>query len=427
MPVSIRKPAGERYWRGFYYIKSPSERVYFTTRRTQKDLAWRVAQKIFKEALEEADGLAPPKAIRDAGKIPLALHLEDFLRAREVAGRCPKYVRGVGKQLERVFRSCGWVYPQDLKRDTFEMWRNRQSINPKTLNEYLGALSSFCGWMFKVERLPCNPFAVVSKVSTAGKETKTRRAFGNDELARLCAVSGRRGVVYLTAAFTGLRRNELQQLQWRDIDLTASRPRIRARASTTKNGKEAHIPLHAEVVQALRSIEPQERNPGDRVFKGLIPRMPRFKEDLKAAGVPYVDDRGQTADFHSLRNTFATMLTLSGKPQREIMELMRHSDMRLTAKVYTDAGKLPLFETVASLPGVADKVKTSAQNTAQDFVPGCPNVSKAVPSGKEQMGLQSPENERIVPECRDVANGDDGARCRVRTCDPCRVKAVLYR
>src|SRR5271170_2510949 len=38
-----------------------------------------------------------------------------------------------------------------------------------------------------------------------------------------------------------------------------------------------------------------------------------------------------------------TMLARAGVSPRVAMELMRHSDMRLTAKTYTDAMSLPLF------------------------------------------------------------------------------------
>ena len=65
--------------------------------------------------------------------------------------------------------------------------------------------------------------------------------------------------------------------------------------------------------------------------------MPRFRADLEAAGISYIDTKGEYADFHSLRKTFGTMLTLAGVGQRTVRELMRHSDMRLTAKTYTDA------------------------------------------------------------------------------------------
>jgi len=39
-------------------------------------------------------------------------------------------------------------------------------------------------------------------------------------------------------------------------------------------------------------------------------------------------------DLHSLRHTFGTLLARSGVHPRTAMELMRHSDIRLTTKIY---------------------------------------------------------------------------------------------
>lgn len=63
---------------------------------------------------------------------------------------------------------------------------------------------------------------------------------------------------------------------------------------------------------------------------------------MKAARIVYIDAKSICVDFHSLRKTFGTMLTLVGVPQRIVMELMRDRDMRLTAKTYTDAGSFRL-------------------------------------------------------------------------------------
>ena len=133
----------------------------------------------------------------------------------------------------------------------------------------------------------------------------------------------------------------------------------------------------------------------------MIPRMPRFKADLKAAGIAYVDDKGAFADFHSLRGSYATWLTLNGASQREIMAMMRHSDMRLTAKVYTDAGLLPLGKAMLRLPSLL----TDAQIDSHFLVPGRPKVSRCVPECKNGVALQSPDSQGqpaklsgIVPE-----------------------------
>jgi integrase len=146
--------------------------------------------------------------------------------------------------------------------------------------------------------------AQVQEVQSNREATWPRRAFIREELQRLMAVAGPRRSLYLIAVFTGLRRGELAALEWDDIDLDAERPFLKARASTTKNRKEVVIGLHEDVVAELRLMQPRRRAPNKRVFEGLMPRIKRFRADLKRANVDYINAKGQRADFHSLRYTW---------------------------------------------------------------------------------------------------------------------------
>ena len=85
------------------------------------------------------------------------------------------------------------------------------------------------------------------------------------------------------------------------------------------------------------------------VLKHLVPSAKRFNAHLKAVQIPKLDGQGRVMDFHSLRHTFCTNLHLAGVPQREAMELMRHSDPRLTANTDTDASRLSLKPAVEKL------------------------------------------------------------------------------
>ena len=60
-------------------------------------------------------------------------------------------------------------------------------------------------------------------------------------------------------------------------------------------------------------------------------------------------DAGLIADFNALRHTFCTNLQRAGNGQRVVMELMRHSDRRLTDKVYTDTQRLDAYAAISSL------------------------------------------------------------------------------
>lgn len=86
------------------------------------------------------------------------------------------------------------------------------------MNKYLGVLSDMFTWAKRRHGLVVNPIADV--------ERRPQRKRGNidvyskEEVLALvrAAASEQDGALYLTAAFTGLRRGELLALRWRDID-----------------------------------------------------------------------------------------------------------------------------------------------------------------------------------------------------------------
>ena len=360
------KKGQQRMYRGRYRLDGDRKLTDVPLGTFDKQVAVERLKKIVREKQQEREGLIASKPQREAAQKFVAEHLEDFIRSRQSIGRDEKYVKELRKKVLKLVEECGWELPCQVTGESFEAWRNGQEKSAKTLNEYLGAISGLMNWLER--RIGSNPLRFVEKARVNGTQERDRRAYSFEQLRSLVAVSGERGVVYLTAAFTGLRRGELGQLKWSDVHLGAPKPFINARAAISKNHKQCSLPLTPAVVEKLRRHRPEDAEPGDLVFRRLIPRMDRFRKDLEAAGIPYVDDKGEFADFHALRNTFATMLTLAGVSQRVIMELMRHSDMRLTAKVYTDAGMLPTGDAVMKLPALVMGDESDSQIDSQKLV-----------------------------------------------------------
>lgn len=114
-------------------------------------------------------------------------------------------------------------------------------------------------------------------------------------------MAGEREIVYLVAAFTGLRRGELGKIEWRDLQTDGTQPYILVRSSIAKNAKSIAQPLPLKIATALRLVRRVDVVPHDLVFKGLMSDMNRFRADLAAAGIPYVNEKGEYGDFHSLR------------------------------------------------------------------------------------------------------------------------------
>jgi integrase len=341
---------GSTYW-GKLRLDGEHRVSAFSLGTTDKRVALAKLLDAAKEREREAAGLLPPQSVREAAATPPEELLTAFLEDLKAKGRADTTHAKYKKTLTKLFVRCRWRLLADASARSFCEWRAKCGLSPKTLNDLLGALMTFFGWLRYQRRLAENPLEHVQRIDTRATRRQHRRALTADELARLIATAPpHRSLVYRVAAYTGLRRAEMMALQWADFTLEGPSPCVRARASITKNRKDAVIPLHPEVVAALLAHKPADASPFALVLAGLVPRIPTFRKDLTKAGITFVDDSGRRADLHSLRMTFGTNLTLAGAVPRAVQELMRHSDLKLSMQIYTDASQLPLFETVKRLP-----------------------------------------------------------------------------
>src|SRR5262245_6631591 len=258
---------------------------------------------------------------------------------------------------------------------------------------------SFPNVMERVGRIRANALKHVSKVGERGQRRRVRRAFTDEELRKLVQGSGPRGVIYFTAARTGLRQEELRQLTWADVNLEAAAPFVIVRETSAKNKKEERVCLVPELVEELRSHRPPNRAPGDLVFPNGIPRAGRLRADAEANGIPYRDELGRYADFHALRYTWATFLQRNDVPQRFAMKLMRHSDIKLTSKVYTDEMQLPIYDSIKGLPRLLGYTQIRAQISGA----GGQNGSQPVAASKDTGSAGSPVKDGL---CRTLAQVD---------------------
>jgi len=119
------------------------------------------------------------------------------------------------------------------------------------------------------------------------------------------------------------------------------------------------VPLQHDVAAELRRSQPKHVATDTPVL-GRIPRIRDLKPDLEQAKIDYKDADGRQADFHSLRMTFGTMLAKNGVAPRTAMELMRHTDLRLTMNVYTDPSILNTSGAVEDLPDLTRPTEVKA-------------------------------------------------------------------
>jgi integrase len=186
--------------------------------------------------------------------------------------------------------------------------------------------------------LPLNPVADVEKppLSRSGDID----VFSPEEVWALVRTeaSEQDAAIYLTAAFTGLRRGELLALRWRDVDFAGSVIRVRSSYSdghltTPKSGKVRSIPMAPDVGSALAKLGRRDRwtADDDLVFAGELGSYldgsalrRRYDAALKRAGL-------RRLRFHDLRHTFGTRMI--GKADiRRVQEWMGHANIQTTMK-----------------------------------------------------------------------------------------------
>ena len=189
--------------------------------------------------------------------------------------------------------------------------------------------------------LPTNPATGLERHPS--KLTGDIDVFRPEEVWALvgAAESDQDGAIFLTAAFTGLRRGELLALHWRDVDFDSSLIRVRASyaggmQTSPKSGKVRSVPMAPDVAAMLKRLSEREHFTGEDelVFCGETGRFldasalrRRYMRALKAAGL-------RSLRFHDLRHTFGTRM-IAKADIRRVQEWMGHADVQTTMLICT--------------------------------------------------------------------------------------------
>ncbi len=374
----VFKRPGSKLYTGRYRLKEDAKITQVALGCSNLQVAEKKLREMVEEKEREAAGIIAPKVQREAAHKLLKGHLEDWIATKEQV-RDDQYLVGVRNRIARLVKECGWAYAKDVKAEDYVLWMSGSKLSPKTINDFLISARTLLNWMVKRGRITFNPLRSVDLLPTNGEKRRPRRALSDEEFAKLVNESGDRGTVYLVVATTGLRFGEMMEVERGDVRLDDG-PKIVARAATTKNRKEASLPLHEEVGEQLRTfLAAREIAPTEKVFAPLFRKRGQFKRDLEAADIPSLDASGRVVDFHSLRYTFCTNIQRLGTPQRVLMHLMRHSDRRLSDHVYTDTSLLPANETVQRLTVPR---KFPSHIASHDLVPAGQNGSHVVTAAK---------------------------------------------
>ncbi len=298
----------------------------------------RTAEDWLRETLDQARRGTLPGLVKT--DVTFAEAAEEWLRYIEHdRGRKPSTIAGYRALLRsQLLPTFGDLPIESITTPMIEAWISGIDRAPTTKTKALVLLHG----IFKRARtqygLPLNPAAEVEK--PPAQQSGDIEVFSPEEVMALvrAAASEQDAAIYLTAAFTGLRRGELLALRWRDVDFSGQVIRVRASyaegaLTTPKSGKVRSVPMAPDVATALAKLGQRERWTGDDdlVFVGqagsyLDGRALRRRYDSALARADLRKLR-----FHDLRHTFGTRM-IAKADIRRVQEWMGHADIQTTMK-----------------------------------------------------------------------------------------------
>jgi integrase len=132
----------------------------------------------------------------------------------------------------------------------------------------------------------------------------------------------------LLALNTGLRRGELFQLRWKDLDWQAETLTVSGKHAKSRTTR--HVQLNAEALRTLNAWRRQCSGEGQVFFN---PHTGAPLTDIKRAwGRVLKAAKIQKFRFHDLRHHFASALVMAGADLNTVRDLLGHSDLTMTLR-----------------------------------------------------------------------------------------------
>jgi len=197
-----------------------------------------------------------------------------------------------------------------------------------TVNRYLAALSkAFSDAQREMHWVSENSVRRVSKEPEARGRVRYLATRERKALLTACRESQlpELELLVMLAMTTGMRRGEILQLRWNDVDLK----RGHAVLHKTKNRERRAVRLVRQVVVLLKKRASQKRQDSDLIFgtpdgKQLDPTH-WFQKAVEQAKL---DD----FRFHDLRHTAASYMAMSGATGAEIAAVLGHKTLQMVKR-----------------------------------------------------------------------------------------------
>jgi integrase/recombinase XerC len=206
----------------------------------------------------------------------------------------------------------------------------QHGVKAYTVNFEVKALRTIFFFAIRSNYLEANPIKGFKFLKT--DDSKQRRFLSESECRRLLEHAEKEDYpVFALFLNTGMRRSELVNLEWSDIDFKNGIIKIQRKSFWLPKSGEREIPMNEMAEEILMKL-PKRGNFvfTDKKGKKLNPDLIRLrlKETAKKAKVENL------TEIHALRHTFASQLITNGVDLPSVQKLMGHTNIQ-TTMIYT--------------------------------------------------------------------------------------------
>ncbi|NLW36736.1 MAG: site-specific integrase [Syntrophorhabdus aromaticivorans] len=197
---------------------------------------------------------------------------------------------------------------------------------PATINRLLATIKHMITKAVEWEMVEEESLRRVRRVRLLEENNRRLRYLSQEECQALIDASGSHiKPMVIMALNTGMRRGEILNLQWKNVDLKHGFILL----DRTKNGDRREIPINLTLRAALKGISRRLDVP--YVFHDPATGRPYgdigtgFTKACKRAGIT-------DFHFHDLRHTFASHLVMAGVDITTVKELLGHKTLTMTLR-----------------------------------------------------------------------------------------------
>jgi integrase len=236
-----------------------------------------------------------------------------------------------------------------------EKFRNHlvdQKLAPATVNKYMRTLKAAFQRAMGRSYIGANPFKGIKPLWEPPEPQK--RILEDWEVEKLLAACPNprwRLFIYL-ALVTGMRKGEIQYLEWKDVDLNRGMVEVKCKPEhRTKTGQERRLPLTPSAVILLQAWRKQST--GRWVFLTSLGTLMLNNTNKQLARI--VREAGlEHCCFHDMRKTLASHMDL-----KTAQKMLGHRSITTTARYYAGSIEKKYREAVEALPYASPKVITN--------------------------------------------------------------------